>query len=341
MSKKVIAFGEIMLRLSPPAHERIGFTRSFDACYAGGEANVAVSVSNYGLEGVFVSKIPSNDVGNAALRVLREAGVHTEHIVRGGDRLGVYYLEHGASVRASKVIYDRAHSAIAEASEKDFDFERIFKGAAWFHVSGITPALSASCAKLTEKALKTAKKLGLTTSFDLNYRKKLWTPAQAQKVCVPLMKYVDVCIGNEEDAEKVLGFKPTGTDVSAGKLSMDGYKAAFEQLQKKFKFKIIATSLRESISASDNGWSAMLYDGAKFYQSKKYNLHIVDRVGGGDAFSGGLIYALATKLPLQKAIDFAVAASALKHTIHGDFNQVSLAEVEKLAGGDGSGRVER
>lgn len=330
-----------MLRLSPPAHERMAFTRSFESCYAGGEANVAVSLANYGLEASFVSKIPAHEIGDAALRVLREARVNTDYIVRGGQRLGVYYLEHGASVRASKVLYDRAYSAIAQATEDDFDFQKIFKDAQWFHVSGISPALSKSCAQLTEIALKTAKSMGLTTSFDLNYRKKLWSPEQAQNVCVPLMQYVDVCIGNEEDAEKVLGFTPEGTNVVSGTLDIEGYKKTFETLQEKFSFTYIATTLRESISASDNGWSALLYDGSSFYQSRKYKLHIVDRVGGGDSFSAGLIYALITKQNKQEIVDFAVAASALKHTIHGDFNQVSRAEVEALAAGDASGRVVR
>ncbi len=339
--KQVITFGEIMLRLSPPAYQRMAFTRNFEACYAGGEANVAVSLANYGLKAAFVSKVPKHEIGDAVLRVLKEAGVETSHLVRGGARLGVYYLEHGASVRASKVVYDRAGSAIAEANENDFDFETIFKGAQWFHVSGISPALSKNCAALTERALKTAKAMGLITSFDLNYRKKLWSPEQAQSVCVPLMEYVDVCIGNEEDAEKVLGFKTEGSDVTAGALDVEGYKKTFKALQEKFSFTHVATTLRESISASDNGWSALLYDGSEFYQSKKYKLHIVDRVGGGDSFSAGLIYALLTKQNKQEVIDFAVAASALKHTIHGDFNQVSLEEVENLAAGDASGRVVR
>ncbi len=339
--KKVITFGEIMLRLSPPAYERMAFARCFEACYAGGEANVAVSLANYGLEASFVSKVPAHEIGDAVLRVLREVGVNTEYVVRGGDRLGVYYLEHGASVRASKVLYDRAHSAIAYATEDDFDFPRIFKDAQWFHVSGISPALSKNCAKLTECALKTAKAMGLTTSFDLNYRKKLWKPEQAQQTCIPLMEHVDICIGNEEDVEKVLGFKTKGTDVTSGVLDIEGYKKTFEVLQNKFSFTHIATTLRESISASDNGWSALLYDGSFFYESKKYKLHIVDRVGGGDSFSGGIIYGLLTKQSKQEAIDFAVAASALKHTIHGDFNQVSVTEVESLAAGDASGRVVR
>ncbi len=338
---KIVMFGEIMLRLSPPAYQRIAFTRNFEACYAGGEANVAVSLANYGMNSYFVSKVPENEIGSAVIRTLKEMNVNTDYITYGGKRLGVYYLEHGASVRPSKVIYDRKHSSLSEAQETEFDFDAIFNGATWFHVSGISPALSESCATLTAKALQCAKKAGLTTSFDLNYRKKLWTAQEAQKICIPLMEHVDVCIGNEEDAEKVLGFTPQGSNIQQGTLNIEGYKAMFEKLKERFGFQHVATTLRESISASDNGWSALLYNGQQFFQSKKYNLHIVDRVGAGDSFSAGLIYSLiATKDP-QQSIDFAVAASALKHSIHGDFNQVSVEEVEKLATGDASGRVER
>ncbi len=339
--KKVVTFGEILLRLSPPAYQRVAFARNFEVCYAGGEANVAVSLANYGLDASFVSKVPSHEIGDAVVRVLQERRVSTQHLVRGGERLGIFYLEHGISIRPSKVIYDRIHSAIAEAEESDFDFDMILEGADWFHVTGITPALSPTCAKLTEKALQAAHNANITTSFDLNYRRKLWTPEEAQKVCIPLMKYVDICIGNEEDAETVLGIKPKDTDVDKGQLNIEGYMLMCEQLQKTFGFKYIATTLRESISASDNGWSAILYDGKQCYQSKKYNLHIADRVGGGDSFSGGLIYALLEHTSPQECIEFAVAASALKHTIHGDFNQVSIAEIESLAQGNTSGRVIR
>lgn len=341
MSKKIVTFGEIMLRLCPPRYERIMYARNFNVTYAGGEANVAVSLANYDMSAYFVSKIPNNFLGDAVLRELNAVGVHTHFIKRGGERLGTYFVEKGASVRSSKVVYDRMHSAIADANEDDFDFKSILEGKDWLHISGITPALSTNCANLTEQALKIAKDLGLMVSFDLNYRKKLWTPEQAQRVCIPLMKYVDVCIGNEEDAEQVLGFKPQGVDVSTGTLNIDAYKIIFEKMKKEFGFKYIATTLRESKSASDNGWSALLYDGKEFYQSKKYDLHIVDRVGGGDSFSGGIIYGLLAKKSLQAAIEFAVAASALKHTIDGDFNQVNIGEVEALVNGDGSGRVER
>lgn len=330
-----------MLRLAPPEHQRISFARQFDAYYVGGEANVAVSLANYGIQTSFVSKLPAHALGDAAVSTLRGAGVGTEYIARGGERIGVYYLEHGASVRASKVIYDRTGSAISQATDADFDFQKILHDAEWLHISGITPALSDQCARLTKEALQCAKAMGITTSFDLNYRKKLWTSARAQEICIPLMKYVDVCIGNEEDMEHVLGVTPSGTDVRAGTLNIDGYKQAFKELEKKFAFQYIATTLRESISASDNGWSALLYDGRHFYQSQRHRLHIVDRVGGGDSFSGALIYSLLTNKDSQYAVEFATAASALKHTIHGDFNQVSVEEVEGLAAGDSSGRVVR
>ena len=339
--KRVITFGEIMLRLSPPPYQRMAATRCFESSFAGGEANVAVSLANYGVDAYFVSKIPEHDIGNGAVQALQEMGVHTDYIVRGGNRLGVYYLEHGASIRASKVLYDRAASAIACVHPNEFDFEHILEGADWLHISGITPALSDACAELTKAALQTARSLGITTSFDLNYRRKLWTPAQAQTVSIPLMEYVDVCIGNEEDAEMMLGFKAQGSDVQKGTLDIDGYKRSLADLQQKFAFKYIATTLRESISASDNGWSALLYDGTTFCHSRKYQLHIVDRVGGGDAFSGALIYALLNQQDTSATIEFAAAASALKHTIPGDFNRVSVAEVHNIVMGGGSGRVVR
>ncbi len=339
--KRVVSFGELMVRLSPPSHQRIRQATQFDVCYAGGEANVAVSLANYGLDAAFVSKIPSHELGDSAVRMLKGLGVDVQHIVREGKRIGIYYLEHGASIRPSKVIYDREHSAIAEASLRDFDFKAIFRGAQWFHVSGITPALSDNCARLTLKALKTAKEQGLWTSFDLNYRKKLWTPEQARKTCEACMKYVDVCIGNEEDLEKALGARIEGSNIEAAELNVEGYKKVFAQLQKKHAFKYIACTLRESYSASDNGWSALLYDGKRFFQSKRYKLHVVDRVGAGDAFAAGLIHAFLGKKTAQRAVDFATAASALKHTIHGDLNLVTMSEVESLAQGNTSGRVER
>jgi 2-dehydro-3-deoxygluconokinase len=339
--KKVVTMGEIMLRLSTPGYGRFVQAESFDVVYGGGEANVAVSLANYGLDAHFVSKLPKNPIGDSALNHLRRFGVNSDYIARGGDRVGIYFLETGASMRPSKVVYDRAHSAIAEADIQDFDFDEIFKDAEWFHFSGITPALSEKAALVTEEALKVAKKHGVTVSVDLNYRKKLWTPERAKEVMSNLMQYVDVCIGNEEDAEKVLGFKPGNTDVTTGELELEGYKSIFKQMKETFGFKYVVTTLRESYSASDNGWSALIYDGKEFYHSKKYDVRIVDRVGGGDSFAGGLIYSLVSGKDFKDALEFAVAASALKHTIHGDFNLVSPEEVEALAKGDASGRVQR
>ena len=339
---KVVTMGEIMLRLSSPANSRFVQSESLDVCYGGGEANVAVSLANYGHEAYFVSKVPTHEIGQCAVNALRKYGVHTDYIARGGDRLGIYFLETGASMRASKVIYDRAQSAIALADPKDFDFDKIMKGAKWFHWSGITPAISDKSAKLTELACKAAKKAGATVSCDLNFRKKLWTSEKAISVMKPLMKYVDVCIGNEEDAELCLGFKPQ-SDVTAGKTDAEGYKEIFKQMAKEFDFKYVISTLRESFSATHNGWKALIYNGKSFYESKRYDINpIIDRVGGGDSFSGGIIHGLLTWPKNQgKALEFAVAASALKHTIPGDFNLVSKEEVEALAGGDGSGRVQR
>jgi len=341
MSKKVITMGEIMLRLSTPGYKRFVQSESFDVTYGGGEANVAVSLANYGLDAHFVTKLPNNPIGQSAINHLRRFGVDTDYIARGGERVGIYYLEAGASMRPSKVVYDRANSAIAEASISDFDFDSIFEGAKWFHFSGITPALSKESAELTLAALKAAKKHGVTVSVDLNYRKKLWTEEEAKETMTKLMEYVDVCIGNEEDAEKTLGFKPGETDVTKGELELDGYKSIFKQMKEKFGFKYIASTLRESYSASDNGWSALIYDGVEFHHSKKYDVRIVDRVGGGDSFAAGLIYSLVTGKEFKDSVEFAVAASAMKHTISGDFNLVTVDEVETLVGGDASGRVQR
>ncbi|MGL6065392.1 MAG: PfkB family carbohydrate kinase [Fusobacteriaceae bacterium] len=339
--KKVITMGEIMLRLTSPGFQRFSQANCFDAIYGGGEANVAVSLSNFGYDAHFVSKLPKNEIGECAKQTLNKYGVKTDYIARGGERLGIYFLETGASMRASKVVYDRANSAISTATVKDFDFDEIFKDAEWFHFTGITPALSPEAAIVTEAALKAAKKHGVTVSVDLNYRKKLWSPARAKEVMTSLMKYVDVCIGNEEDAEKVLGFKPANTDVTSGTLELDGYKDIFKQMKETFGFKYIATTLRESYSASDNGWSALIYNGSEFYHSKKYDVRIVDRVGGGDSFAAGLICGLLDGKNQKDALEFAVASSALKHTIPGDMNLVTREEVETLANGDASGRVQR
>ena len=338
---KVVTLGEIMLRLSTSGYDRFVQATSFDVVYGGGEANVAVSLANYGHESHFVTKLPTHEIGQCAVNALRQLGVHTEHIARGGDRVGIYFLETGASMRPSKVIYDRAHSAISEAKIEDFDFDAIFEGADWFHWTGITPALGKHAQAVLEQALICAKKHGVTVSVDLNYRKKLWTPKESQKCMTNLMQYVDVCIGNEEDAEKCLGFKPGNTDVTKGDLELGGYEDIFRKMQEKFGFKYVVTSLRESYSASDNGWSALAYDGKEFYRSRKYDIRIVDRVGGGDSFSGGFIHGILKYGDFKKALEFAVAASALKHTIRGDFNLVSEAEVETLANGDASGRVQR
>ena len=339
---KIVTFGEIMLRLSPAGvNNRCVQADSFDIVYGGGEANVAVSCANYGHDAYFVTKLPKHEIGQSALNSLRRYGVKTDFIARGGDRLGIYYLESGSAMRPSKVIYDRAHSAIAEANVEDFDFDAIMEDADWFHWSGITPAISDKAAELTKLACEAAKRHGVTVSVDLNFRKKLWTKEKAQSIMRPLMKYVDVCIGNEEDAELCLGFKPDA-DVEGGKTEAEGYKAIFEQMKNEFDFKYVISTLRESFSASHNGWKAMIYNGEEFYVSKRYDiLPIVDRVGGGDSFSGGVIHGLLTKPTQAEALEFAVAASALKHTINGDYNLVSADEVEALAGGDGSGRVQR
>jgi 2-dehydro-3-deoxygluconokinase len=341
MSKKVVTLGEVMLRLSTPDFKRFVQSDTFDITYGGGEANVAGALCNYGLQGTFVTKVPENPIGQSAINHLRRYGVDTQFIARGGKRLGIYFLETGASMRASQVVYDRADASIAEAEIADFDFDKIFENAVWFHTTGITPALSDKAAALTEAALKAAKAKGVTTSIDLNYRKKLWSKEKAKEVMTKLCQYVDVCIGNEEDAETTLGFKSKETDVTKGELNLDGYKDVFKQMKEKFGFQYIASTLRESYSASDNGWSALVYDGNEFYHSKKYDVRIVDRVGGGDSFASGFIYGLVEKMSMKDACEFAVAASALKHTIPGDMNHATLAEVKVLMGGDASGRVQR
>ncbi len=341
MKNKIVTMGEIMLRLSSPQGKRFVQSDEFDVNYGGGEANVAVSLANYGHEAYFVSKVPAHEIGQAALNSLRRYGVHTDYVVRGGDRLGIYYLETGASMRPSKVIYDRAGSSISMATPEDFDFDTIFQGAAWFHWSGITPAISDQSAECLRAACQAARKAGVTVSCDLNYRKKLWTPEKAQSIMRPLMEYVDVCIGNEEDAELCLGFRPNA-DVENGQTGTEGYKAIFRGMMETFGFRYVVSTLRESFSASHNGWKAMLYDGNEFFVSRRYDiLPITDRVGGGDSFSGGLIHGLVSGMTPADSLEFAVAASALKHTIPGDVNLVSEAEVMSLMKGSGNGRVER
>ncbi|MDO5574964.1 MAG: sugar kinase [bacterium] len=341
MAKKVITFGEIMLRLAPEGYYRFVQAEKYGATYGGGEANVAVSLANYGLDAGFVTKLPKHEIGQAGVNSLRRYGVDTTYIARGGDRVGIYYLEKGASQRPSKVIYDRAGSSIAAASKEDFDWESIFADVEWFHFTGITPALGDNVAEICKEACKVAKKKGITISCDLNYRNKLWSKQKAGEVMGELCQYVDVCIANEEDASDVFGIKAADTDVTTGKVNHEGYKDVAKQLAERFGFSKVAITLRGSISANDNNWAAMLYDGKDYYFSKNYLIHIVDRVGGGDSFGAGLIYACINDYEPQATIEFAVAASCLKHTIEGDFNMVSVDEVKKLAGGDGSGRVQR
>ena len=340
---KVVTFGELMLRLAPNGYYRFFQNDQMQATFGGGEANVAVSLANYGLDSAYVTKLPKHAIGQAAVDSLRYFGVDTSKVVRGGDRVGIYYLEKGASQRGSVCIYDRAHSAIAEAKPEDFDWDSIFEGADWFHFTGITPALGGNMVEICKQACVAAKNKGVKISCDLNYRGKLWTRDQARAAMTDLCQYIDVCISNEEDAKDVFGIEAEATDIYGGKLNHEGYKSVAKQLADKFGFEYVAITLRESHSAFDNGWSAMLYDvkADEYCFSKKYELHIIDRVGGGDSFGGGLIYSLMNGKSAQAAVEFAVAASALKHSIEGDYNMVTLAEVEKLAGGDGSGRIQR
>jgi 2-dehydro-3-deoxygluconokinase len=340
---KIITFGEIMLRLNPEGYLRLVQAEKLEMNLAGGEANVSVSLANYGVDTAYVTKVPSHEIGDIVVREMRRNGVDTSFILRGGKRLGTFYVEKGASQRASKVIYDRENSAIAEADPSEFNWKEIFKYAKWFHFTGITPALSENMVKACLDACKTAKEMGVTVSCDLNYRSKLWPREKAKKVMTELMEYVDVCIANEEDASDVFGISASYTDIEGGKLDYDAYIDVARQLTEKFGFKKVAITLRGSISASRNTWAGMLYDGktgnAEF--SKEYDILIVDRVGGGDSFGGGLIYSLSSGFDDKKAIEFAVAASCLKHTIEHDFNLVSVKEVEALMGGSGSGRVQR
>ncbi len=341
MSNKIVTLGELMLRLAPEGY--LGFVQSekFQATFGGAEANVAVSLANYGEDAVFVTKLPSHEIGQMAINSIRKFGVDTTKIVRGGNRVGIYYCEKGASQRPSKVVYDRAGSSIAEVESGDFDWKSILDGAKWFHVTGITPALSKKAAQVTIEACKAAKEMGITVSTDLNYRKKLWTKDEARATMTEVCKYVDYCIANEEDAKDVFGIEADNTDIDSGKLNHEGYISVAKKLTDTFGFKGVAITLRESISANDNKWSAMLYTDGQAYFSRKYDMHIVDRVGGGDSFGAGLIYSLVNGFDSQKVIDFAVAASCLKHSIEGDYNMVSVAEVESLAKGSGSGRVQR
>ena len=340
---KVVTFGEIMLRLSPPGFERFLQSPMLVATFGGGEANVAVSLAHFGLESVYVTALPKHAIGDAAIRALRAEGVRTDAIVRSGNRVGIYFAETGASQRASTVIYDRAGSSIAEMKPDAVDWSRTLAGAAWFHVTGITPALGPNGAEATRLAIAAAKQAGARVSVDLNYRKKLWTEAQAQKVMGPMMRDVDVVIANEEDLQSVLGVHVPDTDVTSGQLNVEGFRAAAERVTNDFGPKTVAITLRESVSASDNGWSAVLWDAAAktMHRSQRYYVRLVDRIGGGDSFAAGLIYGLVSGRAPEDALRFAVAASALKQTIPGDFNRVTADEVDRLAGGDASGRVQR
>lgn len=338
---KVVTFGEIMLRLAPNGYYRFFQNDQMQATFGGGEANVAVSLANFGLDSVYVTKLPGHAIGQGAVDALRYFGVDTTKIVRGGDRVGIYFLEKGASQRGSVCIYDRNHSAIAEARPEDFDWNAIFEDADWFHFTGITPALGGNLVEICRQACAVAKAKGVKISCDLNYRGKLWTRAEARAAMTDLCQYVDVCISNEEDAKDVFGIEAENTDIRGGRLDHAAYKSVARQLADKFGFEKVAITLRSSISASDNDWAGMLYDGENYCFSRSHHLHIVDRVGGGDSFGAGLIYSLLCGKSSQEAIEFAVAASALKHSIEGDFNRVSVAEVEKLAQGDASGRVQR
>lgn len=338
---KVVCFGEIMMRLNPEGYKRFVQASAFEASYAGGEANVAVSLANYGIPASYVTKVPAHEIGQCAVNELRRFGVDTESIVRGGPRLGIYFCEKGASQRGSKVIYDRAGSSIALAKREDFDWSKILEGADWFHFTGITPALGGELPEICLDALKMARARGIRVSCDLNYRKKLWSRERAGKVMAQLMPYVDVIIANEEDAADVFGIRAEGTDVNAGVINREGYISVARQLSERFGAKRVAITLRGSISASENDWAGMLYENGQAYFSRQYRIHIVDRVGGGDSFGGGLIYASLKDLDPQASIEFAVAASCLKQSIELDFNHVSVEEVLALAGGNASGRVQR
>lgn len=338
---RVVTLGEMMIRFMPKNNLRLEQANEFEAYYGGDESIVAVSLAKFGMDSRYITKLPENPLGNIAINKLREQGVDTAFIARGGDRLGINFYENGASIRPSYVLYDRKNSAISEAEPSDFDFDAIFENADWFHVSGITPAISDNAAELVRIAMKTAKKHNVTVSVDLNYRSKLWSIEKAQSVMIPLMEYVDVCIGGAEDAEKVLGYKNPNIILGGDEHDIEAYKEVFKGLKEKFGFKYVASTLRESHSASDNSWAALLYDGKEFYHTKKYKIHLVDRGGGGASFSAALIYGIMNGFDIAKTGEFAVAASALKQTIMGDFNLVTLDEVNRLMSGDGSGRVQR
>lgn len=339
--KKVVAFGEIMMRLNPEGYLKLRQAQNLNISFAGGEANVAVSVANFGMESVFVTKLPENDLGHMAVQELQKYQVDTKHVIYGGPRIGVYYVEKGASQRPSKVLYDRAGSSIALAKREEFHWEKILKDCGWFHFTGITPALSDSCIEICEDALRMCREKNITVSCDLNFRKKLWSEEKAGAVMGRLMKHVDVCIANESDAADVFGIRAEGSDINKGELSQDGYISVAHQITQRFGVKAVAITLRKSLSASVNKWGGMLYTDGNAYFSPEYTIQIVDRVGGGDSFAGALIYALNSGYGPQKAVDFAAAASCLKHTLEYDFNLVSLQDVNNLMLGNESGRVQR
>jgi len=341
VKKKFVGFGEVLLRLSPEGVYKIAQADRLVPNYTGAEANMAIALSYMGMPAAMVTRLPDHDVGHAARRMMDKFRVDTSHIAWGGERLGLYYLERGASQRPSKVIYDRKYSSIAEATVDDFDWAHIFEDAGWFHFTGITVALSESVQEICIEACKIAKQYGVKVSCDLNYRKNLWSPEEAQKAMKPLMQYVDVLIGNEEDAEKMLDIVPAGTDVTAGELDVDGYRVLTRRLAEEYGFEMVAVTLRESESATVNHWSALLYHDGTHYLSKKYTMHVVDRVGGGDSFASGLIYASLNAYAPQEIIEYATAASCLKHSIELDFNLSTPEEVFTLMNGDGSGRVQR
>ena len=339
--KKIVGFGDFLVRLSPPGYLRFMQASQFDINYTGAEANVLVSLALMGEKTDFVTRVPDNDIGHTAVRSLGKYGVGTDHVAYGGERMGVFYLEKGASQRPSKIVYDRKYTAIATAKVEDFDWDAIFDGAGWFHVTGITPALSETMPGVCIEACRRAHEAGLTISCDLNYRKNMWTTAQAKATMERILPWVDVLIANEEDADKVLDIRAADTDIVAGKLNRDGYRDVARQIIEKYGVKAVAVSLRRSISASDNEWGAMLYTGGEAHFSRTYPIHIVDRVGGGDSFAAGLIYGMLHGFDAQKTVEYAAAASCLKQTIEMDFNLASVEEITRLMEGDGSGRVQR
>ena len=341
MNNRVVCFGELLMRLTPKRFERFVQAREFEICFAGAEANTAVSLANFGIDAYMVSAVPATEIGQACLNYVRQFGVNTDYVLRRGKRLGVFYLESGASQRSSKVIYDRAHSGITEVEPGQINWDEVFAGKQWFHWSGITPALSDSLAATTREACLAARRHGLTVSCDLNYRRTLWPPEKARAVMTELMPLVDVLIANEEHSALVLGVGPKDADLHPGPLEIERYKELANALHQRFNFQYVAITMREGLSASENGWSCLLSDKTNCYLSQKYHIWVVDRVGAGDAFSGGLIYGFLTGMSSQETVEFAAAAACLKHSIHGDFNHVSKAEVDALRAGEGSGRIQR